>query len=218
MKKLIAYALLALSLAGLTGCAGIFNGKTQVIQIESNVKGATIELITKEGKIIPIGETPYTGPIPRTKNSILVLKKTGYAEKRHVLETKLSLVFFLNGFGSYFSTFSTTTDMTNETAWEYTPTNLYINMEPASSSIDSRKSDFQKDTDIKRFVMMNYADLVNDLARSKGEHLDALVLEHFKAEPARYNEITRELRKLLQESKHDVARFGEKVSAYYFAS
>ena len=213
MKKMMGYTLGLLMVLGMMGCGGIFNGKTQLMQIESNVKGASIDLITKEGKVIPIGTTPYTGAVPRKKNPILVLKKEGYADKRYVMETKLALVFFLNGFGSYFSTFSTTTDMSNETAWEYTPTNIYINMEAAGSSIN-----FKKDTDIKRFVMMNYSELVNDLAQAKGEHLDALVLEHFGAKPEKYNAITRDLRRLLDESKHDVARFGEKVSAYYFAS
>ena len=102
---------------------------------------------------------------------MLLLKKEGYADKRYVLEAKLASVFFLNALGMYFSTFSTSTDMGNETAWEYTPTNLYINMEASGKSLN-----FKKDSDIKRFVMMNYSELVNDLARSKGEHLDALVL------------------------------------------
>ena len=213
MKKFMGYALVLFTVVGLMGCGGIFNGKTQMMQIESNVKGASIDLITKEGKVIPIGTTPYTGPVPRKKNPILVFKKEGYAEKRYVLETKLAIVFFLNGFGGYSSSFSTTTDMSNETAWEYTPTNIYVNIEAAGSSIN-----FKKDTDIKRFVMMNYSELINDLGQSKGEHLDALVLEHFGAKPENYQAITRDLRRLLQESKHDVARFGEKVSAYYFAS
>jgi hypothetical protein len=66
--------------------------------------------------------------------------------------------------------------------------------------------------------MMNYSQLVNDLAQSKGEHLDALVLEHFGAEPEKYGAITRDLKRMLGESGHDVVKFGEKVSAYYFAS
>ena len=212
MKKVIGYALFAIALAGLTGCAGMINGKTQAVNIESNVKGATIELVKANGSVTQLGTTPYTGSLPRTKGARLVFKKAGYADKSYILEPKLSLVFFLN-FLVPSGTFSSTTDISNETLWEYTPSNIYVNLEPVSSSVN-----FQKDTDIKRFVMMNYADLVNDLGRSKGEHLDALVLEHFKADPARYEEITLELRKLLQESKHDVARFGEKVSAYYFAS
>jgi len=213
MKNLIRSLVLGLAALGIAGCGGIFNGKTQIVQIDSNVKGATIEMISKEGKIEPIGVTPYVGPLRRSKNSILVLRKEGYTEKRHVLDTKLSLVFFLNGFGSWFSTFSTTTDMSNETAWEYGNSNIYVNLEPAGSS-----SFFLKDSDIKRFVMMNYSQLVNDLAQSKGEHLDALVLEHFGAKSENYAKIVTELRRLLSESGRNVPAFGEKVSAYYFAS
>ena len=212
MKKILGVLLLSLAAAGLFGCAGMINGKTQAVNIDANVKGATVEMVKADGKVIPLGVTPYTGTLPRTKGARLVFKKAGYTEKSYILEPKLSLVFFLNFFIP-FGTFSSTTDISNETLWEYTPSNIYVNMEPVTSS-----AGFKKDSDIKRFVMMNYSQLVNDLAQSKGDHLDALVLEHFGAKPENYGAITRDLRRLLSESNQSVVKFGEKVSAYYFAS
>jgi hypothetical protein len=204
---------LALAVAGLVGCAGMINGKTQAVNIDSNVKDAKIELVRANGAVTELGVTPYTGQLPRTKGARLVIKKEGYADKAYILEPKLSLVFFLNFFVP-FGTFSSSTDISNETLWEYSPSNIYVNLERTGSS----SIDFRKDSDIKRFVMMNYPQLVNDLAQSKGEHLDALVLEHFGAERADYAKITAELRRLLSESGRNVPAFGEKVAAYYFAS
>ena len=212
MKKFFVFFCLASLTAILFGCAGMINGKTQMINVDSNVKGAEVQFIKGDGTTINLGATPFVGPIPRGKGGgRIVVKKAGYAEKQQIVETKMSLVFLLNFFIPS-GTFSSTTDISNETMWEYAPSNYFINLETASSSID-----FKKDTEIKRFVMMNYPQVVDDLARAEGKYLDALVFEIFRTAPEQASAVVADLRELLRTGERSVVAFGMKASEYYFA-
>lgn len=194
------------------GCAGMINGKTQMINVDSNVKGATVTFTKGDGSTIELGQTPFIGPVPRGKGGAkLAIKKDGYGEKQQIVETKMSLVFLLN-FLIPSGTFSSTTDITNETMWEYAPSNYFINLEPSTGSID-----FKKDTEIKRFVMMNYQQVAGDLARSDGKYLNALVYEIFQTESDKAPAVIADLQGILRTEGKSVANFGTKVADYYFS-
>jgi len=54
----------------LTGCATIFNGRTQRIRVDSNIPGATVKI---DDTIV--GQTPFLGDIPRSKkNRVLTVQ------------------------------------------------------------------------------------------------------------------------------------------------
>lgn len=194
------------------GCAGMINGKTQMINVDSNVKGAKVTFVKGDGSSIELGETPFIGPVPRGKGGAkLVIRKDGYAEKQQIVETKMSMVFLLN-FLIPSGTFSSTTDITNETMWEYAPSNYYINLDAATGSVD-----FKKDTEIKRFVMMNYQQVADDLARADGKYLNALVYEIFKTESDKAPAVISDLQAILRAEGNGVINFGTKVADYYFS-
>ncbi len=194
------------------GCAGMINGKTQLINVDSNVKGASITFVKGDGTSVELGQTPFIGAIPRAKGGArLVIKKTGYAEKQQIVESKMSIVFLLN-FLIPSGTFSSTTDISNETMWEYAPSNYFINLEASTGTID-----FKKDTEIKRFVMMNYQQVADDLARSNGKYLNALVYEIFQTGSDKAPAVIADLQGILRTEGKNVVNFGSKVSDYYFS-
>lgn len=72
-------------------CATIVKGPTQKVTIDSNVPGADIYLNNKR-----IGQTPYTGPIPRGSDTTIVVSKPGYRNKTVTLNSSVEPIFFGN--------------------------------------------------------------------------------------------------------------------------
>jgi len=78
----IVVVLLSLSF---TGCATIFNGRTQRIRIDSNVRGATVKI---DG--IPVGQTPFLGDMPRSKKSRTITVETrGFEAQSQTMTSRL---------------------------------------------------------------------------------------------------------------------------------
>jgi hypothetical protein len=192
----------------LQGCAGMINGETQLISISSNVNGATITYTPKDGQEIVLGETPFTGNVPRSKGGVLTLSKYGYNNASQVLDAKLSMVFFLNFFVPS-GTFSSTTDLSKETAYEFSPGNLFVNMNEVSSKID-----IQKDLAIKQFVMTNYLQLTNEIAQSEGDYLNTLLYSLLETPKEESNEMVIRIQEALDKS-NGVVTFGISVSKLF---
>src|SRR3954462_7770882 len=126
MTKIFAPIALVLCAAFVgSGCATIVSGKTQNVTIDSNVKDAEV---LSEGTVV--GKTPYTGPLKRSKDMTLMLRKTGYDSKTVTLNTEIEPVFWGNilcggGIGS-------TTDYATGSMYKYSPATINIDMVPST--------------------------------------------------------------------------------------
>ena len=115
------FALFSLALLS-THCATIVSGKSQVVTIDSNVKGAEVVV---NGSTL--GKTPYNGPIPRANPTTLTLKKDGYASKTVTLNTEVEPMFWGNIiFGGVFGS---TTDNATGAMYKYAPSTVSIDSE-----------------------------------------------------------------------------------------
>jgi len=116
--------LIAASLALITasGCSTIVNGKKQVVSINSNVTDADI---TVNG--LPVGKTPYTGPIERSNKTILNVSKEGYISKTITLDTKFEPIFWGNIIIG--GVLGSTTDASTGAMYKYAPSALQVDLE-----------------------------------------------------------------------------------------
>ncbi len=119
MKKTLILGLLILG-----GCASVFDGEMQQVSINSNVKGAKIML-----NGMPIGKTPFVGRIKRQRNSMLILRKSGYDERMYPLNTSINPVAFANILFGYSATTSSGIDYMTGAGIEYSPNMIYVTME-----------------------------------------------------------------------------------------
>lgn len=162
MKK----TLLALSIATLlTGCASIISGTSQAVTIDSNVQGATVAI---EGNVV--GQTPFSGKIPRKRESVALVSKPGYVAQSVVLTTSFNPVAILSIVWDY-----STTDCLTGACWEYAPSTYYVNLRPATSSVEQ----FRRDSELKAFAMTYYSAIKSELAVGSGAKVEAIRKEYF---------------------------------------
>jgi hypothetical protein len=164
MKK----SILALSVAALfSGCASIISGTSQAVTIDSNVQGATVSI---EGNVV--GQTPFSGKIPRKHESVALVSKPGYTAQPVVLTTSFNPVAILSIFWDY-----STTDCLTGACWEYAPSTYYVNLRPATSSVEQ----FRRDSELKAFAMTYYSAIKTELASGSGSKIEAIRKEFFPA-------------------------------------
>lgn len=158
--------ILALSLAALlTGCASIISGTSQAVTIDSNVQGATVAI---EGNVV--GQTPFSGKIPRKRESVALVSKPGYTAQPVVLTTSFNPVAILSIVWDY-----STTDCLTGACWEYAPSTYYVNLRPATSSMEL----FRRDSELKAFAMTYYSAIKTELATGSGSKIEAVRKEFF---------------------------------------
>jgi hypothetical protein len=162
MKKIIPVVACAILLAG---CASIISGTSQAVTIDSNVAGATVAI---EGNVV--GQTPFSGKIPRKRESVALVSKPGYAAQPVVLSTSFNPVAILSIFWDY-----STTDCLTGACWEYAPNTYYVNLRPATSSIEQ----FRRDSELKAFAMTYYSAIKSELATGQGAKVEAVRKEYF---------------------------------------
>lgn len=164
MKKTI----LALGVAALlSGCASIISGTSQAVTIDSNVQGATVAI---EGNIV--GQTPFSGKIPRKRESVALVSKAGYTAQSVVLTTSFNPVAIISLFWDY-----STTDCLTGACWEYAPSTYYVNLRPATSSVEQ----FRRDSELKAFAMTYYSAIKTELASGSGAKIEAIRKQFFPA-------------------------------------
>jgi len=210
----------------LVNCAGMINGDSQMINIDCNVKGAKITYTPVGGNTLDLGTSPYIGSIPRKKGGGVIKVSKDGEEKSQVVTSKISMVFFLN-FLIPSGTFSSTTDLNKGTAYEYSPSNYYINLDIEKSSGDESSIlnnkgihnlanyDFERDSKIKRFVMMNFQQVSSQIAKSKGDYLDELLYTLFEIKQSQADYVIADLKQILKQANMGVVSFGEEASKYY---
>ena len=168
MKKFI-----ALLFAGvlMSGCATILDGRSQVLTVSSNVDGAEVILVTSSGSETVIGKTPYVGPVKRIKNGKLAVKKDGFKTIEIALTTDTNPYAFANLLSIYFSTTGTSTDYSTGALYKYAPESYMANLEPKTVA---SKQQFQKESSMRIFALLNYDRICGDIAFGKGEYLNSI--------------------------------------------
>ena len=123
MKTIVSLVLLVI----LTSCSSVVNGTKQFVSIDSNVKGAEVNV---DGMIV--GKTPFNGKIKRGSETIVTLKKEGYEIKTIVLSEEVAPAFWANGLFIYGFGFSSTTDYATGAMYKYSPATYNVEMEPVA--------------------------------------------------------------------------------------
>jgi len=155
-------ALITISI-GFTGCATIMSGTTQLVTISCNVDGADIAL---DGQFI--GKTPFTGEIDKN-GEILVVSKSGYKPFNIALSTSIDAMFWGNIITG--GTLGSITDFSSGAAYEYSPSNFYVELVAEGVSLIEQQKNFE----IKKFAMMNMSDIAVDIANGSGLYLESLI-------------------------------------------
>lgn len=198
MKISLAIALM-LTAMELIGCASIASGTKQSITVTSNVPGAQI---THGGVVI--GVTPFTGQVPRGEGKSLVITMVGYAEQTIPMSTQITGAFWGNILIG--GTTGSTTDMGTGAAYEYAPSNFYVDLVSASRMPLSQR----KSTEIKQFAMIHFDAISRDVANGQGEYLKSIcLLVSGKVDDASLALV----KSALMSANGDVVRFGESLAA-----
>ncbi len=155
-----------ISILALTACGTIFNGTSQDVSFDSNVKGVTIYI-----NGVKACKTPCVYPIDRSSSTVVaVAKKDGYEDQQQVLKSSLSTASILN------LTFwpSWLTDVATGGMWQYSREGVYIDMEkPATKHAELQK--IKQDVAARRFALYNYGELKIEAAKQQnGEYVTAL--------------------------------------------
>jgi len=114
MKKILLTTVALTSLA--FGSATIFKGSNQTITIDSDPQGAQVVI---DG--VNKGVTPLSISLKKGKAKNISIKKNGYTTRTMGMSDRFDFLTLLGGYSS-------TTDLFNGNAWEYSPTNYYIEL------------------------------------------------------------------------------------------
>lgn len=168
MFRKLFWALLAVSVLVVTGCATIVSTKTQLVSFQSAPSGATVLI---DGR--PIGQTPLSIQLERKTNQALVIRKEGYKEFSTTLSTTLNGWFFGNiVLGGLLGS---TTDAATGAMHEYAPNQFLVSLEPDGANAATSKTEKSKADRIREFVVLSYAPLSADIKAGSGNYLNSLL-------------------------------------------
>ena len=182
MKKIL-NIILVLSL---TACGTLFNGSSQDVKFDSNVKG--VEIYVNGMKAC---RTPCVYPMDRQSSTVVVIaKKAGYQEQQTIVKSELSNISILN------LTFwpSWLTDVATGGMWQYNRNGVYIEMEPLTRGYYGQYGRYseneKKNREIRRFSLLNYQSLKSEAMENKsGEYIKTLAELSGKDEQSLINTI-----------------------------
>ena len=166
-KKIIVLGLVVLIVPFLQyGCATIIGSSDQEITVDSNVEGAEV---LYNGKAI--GVTPLTTTVAKQVDSTLEVKKEGYQPQTINMQTSLTAAFWGNIiFGGLLGS---SIDQSTDSAYEYDPGSFHIALTPEQASQLELES-FIAETNLRRFILHNYVQIVRQSSAERGEHLEIL--------------------------------------------
>ncbi|MBQ8464987.1 MAG: PEGA domain-containing protein [Alphaproteobacteria bacterium] len=176
------------SILTLSACGTIFNGGSQDMKFDSNVKGVTVYIDGAK-----VCKTPCVYPVERRASSFVVMaKKKGYEDQYQTIRSSWSKISFLNLTFVY----SWTTDLATGGMWKYDRDGVYIEMDKEGRNTAQIKQD-KKDRTIRQFALFNYGELKIEAASHKqGEYTSALMdltnkdeNELFKTINSSYNQV-----------------------------
>jgi hypothetical protein len=107
---------------GLTGCATIFDGDTQLLTFDSFPTGAEVYV---DGVLL--GVTPMSASVKRKKDATLTLKKEGYVDRVMPMATTMNMTFLGNLVTG--GLFGTTTDSATGAINKYEPGQFMVTLQ-----------------------------------------------------------------------------------------
>lgn len=195
-----AFSLMVIALTA-SACATIVDGTSQAVTFNSEPNRAKIFI-----NGVQVGVTPLTIQVKRAKNTLIVAKKDGYESQQLPLQTKVNTYFWGNILCGGF--LGSTTDYVSDGMVEYSPNMYYISLDPMrKSEADSTRLSYERK--VRTFILMNHANLAQDLAQGEGEYLSSLSALLAVSETPR-REIVHRLRLVLA-SYQDPPSFAEAV-------
>ncbi len=156
-------AVVALSLL-ISGCATIYSGTTQAINIDSDPGGASVQLNGEQ-----VGETPWSGIVKKKRNIKVDVEKVGYAREQMIIQGSFNPVALISIFWDL-----GTTDFLTGAMWEYSPNSFYFKLAKKGVSQEL----FRKEATLMAVAMTYYGDLQVELAAGTGPILQ-LIHEKF---------------------------------------
>jgi len=210
-----------------TGCATLFNGKTQRIRVDSNIPGAVVKI---DDTIV--GQTPFIGDMPRSKkNRTVTVQARGFApQQQSMLADKDNLkqlggnsLLTLGAIGGTIplwgtmsnvvpnsviggalicSLISITIDNNNGSAYQYYPSQLYFHFLDENWS----KAD---EILLRKYAMLNHSQIAIDAKEENGEYLNALA-DMMSKKMTREEAIT-SIKVALEYSEGDQLAFGDEI-------
>ena len=105
----------------LFGCATILKGSNQPLNVNSNVKGASVYVNNQK-----VGTTPFTGTIERKKEQHLKVSKPGYETRTLMLDSSIESVFWVNILTG--GVFGSTTDFASGSMWKISPNTYNVDL------------------------------------------------------------------------------------------
>lgn len=164
---IIRLLLIGIAIAGLAGCGTLFSDGEDVIHFESDPVGAQLYI---NGQLK--GNTPLDVTLERDVFEMITvkLKKPGYQTHEFELQKALNRTSFFN----LTSIFSWGTDIATGHAMRYSPNSYLIELKYNGKKTSSISPPNLHRTELNRFVLSNYDELLDDIAKGEGEYLVAL--------------------------------------------
>ncbi len=164
MKKSVGIAA-ATGLAAivLASCATVASGRTQVVSVSSNVRGAELFLDSEK-----IGTTPFTGAVPKGKSTLRV-EAPGYTSETLSLSKTLDPLFWGNIIIG--GTLGSITDFATGAAYQYAPASYQVELQSEGQPEEA----FRQQLVVRKFAMVYIDEISRDLSGGSGEYLSALL-------------------------------------------
>ena len=188
----------------MTGCASIITGSSQEMTFKSQPEEATVSV---NGRIL--GKTPLTVRLDKKSNQAVIFEKDGYKSQTMQLETRINGWFWGNiVLGGLIGS---TTDGLSGAVHEYSPSQYFVTLPPAGNNpVDTLTLQKMR---AKDFIVLNYNNIMKDLAKSSGEYYISL-MNALKIETSNWQEAAGKI-KSLSETYKDIPTFAEKVIELY---
>src|SRR5688500_6134791 len=152
-----------------SGCATIVDGTSQNVTFNSQPNGVKILVNGAQ-----IGVTPLTTQIKRSKDTVILAQKEGYQDQTIALQTKVNTYFWGNIITG--GVLGSTTDGVSGAMIEYSPNMYYVTLEAKERPQYARSQEERLDGDkkVRSFIIRNFEEIANDIAKGNGEYLSAL--------------------------------------------
>jgi len=189
------------------GCATIVDGTTQLVSFNSTPGGAEVTL-----NGAPVGTTPLSLEVKRSKDMSVMFKKNGYEPQTIALQTKLNTTFWGNIITG--GVYGSTTDAISGASVEYSPNQYYVTLNAVDATEDSKAETFAKNR-ARDFILVNFDEIEDDLGDGEGEYLSGL-LSVLEVPAGRTAESVRKLRSLLNlHGDDEIPAFADDVIRHF---
>lgn len=155
----------------LSACGTIFNGTTQTITFDSNIKDVKVYV---NGQQV-CNQVPCSVDVDRASSPLIIMaKRDGYKDGMASIKSKINSTAWFDILWLYGSFSAATTDYAMGGLWKYTQDGVYINMEPENMK-RAEAQRFGKDSQIRAFSLYNFKDLQLEAAmHQNGNYTKAL--------------------------------------------